>query len=210
MVEKERQVQKLLEQGLYHYGHGEIGIAVELWKQVLELDPKNDVAREYLSIELGSAFEEKLSPKKKHVPAEKSPIYVSEKPKKTQRTEFGLGLQHLKAGKPELAYSLFNMLHDEEPDNPAYQAYLELSKAAIVKSFLKQVGDFSKVPVLKVSLSAITDYNLTEEQGFILSLINGETTFEDIVYLSPLPPFLTFSSLKHFLHADLIMLKGKE
>jgi len=209
-VEKDQQVQKLLEQGLYHYGHGEIGIAVELWKKVLELDPKNDVAREYLSIELGPAFEEKLSVKKKHIPTGKPPTHIPEQPKKSHRAEFSLGLQHLKAGKPEPAYSLFNALHDEEPDNPAYPAYIELSKTAIVKSFLKQVGDFGKVPVLKVSLSELTEYNLTEEQGFILSLINGETSLEDIIYLSPTPPFLTFSSLKHFLHTGLIVLKDKE
>lgn len=199
-----------MEQGLYHYGHGEIGIAVEYWKQVLELDPKNDIAREYLSIELGSSWVDKLGSKKKQAPPEKVPIYVADKQKKTQRAEFSLGQQHLKANKPELAYSLFNTLHDEEPDNPIYRAYLELSKTAIVKAFLKQVGAFTKVPVLKVGLSKITDYDLTEEQGFILSLINGETTFEDIVYLSPVPPFLTFASLKHFLRIGMIGLKDKE
>jgi tetratricopeptide (TPR) repeat protein len=208
-MDKEKQVQKLLEEGLYHYGHGEIGVAVELWKQVLELDSHNDIAREYLSIELGPAWSEKLKSRPKPASAEKAQIYVQEKPPKAHRAEFNLGQQQLRAGKCEDAFTIFRALLDNEPDNTSYKSYLELSKAALVREFLKKVGGFNKVPVLKVNLSKITEFKLSEEQGFILSLINGETSFEDIVYLSPVPPFVTFSSLKQFYQTGMIGLKEK-
>jgi hypothetical protein len=52
-MEKDSKIQQLLEQGLYRYGIGETGVAVDLWRQVVQIDPENEVAREYLSIELG-------------------------------------------------------------------------------------------------------------------------------------------------------------
>ena len=200
----------MLEQGLYHYGHGEIGLAVEMWKQVLEIDHKNEVAREYLGIELGSSWSEKIRDRDKKSAPEKMPIYEPVQPQKAHRAEFSLAQQHLRAGKPESAFSLFSTLAEQEPENPAYISFSELSKAALIKEFLKKAGSFEKVPVLKTSLSKLTEFNLTEEQGFILSLINGETSFEDIVYLSPVPPFLTFSSLWHFLEQGLIAIKAEE
>ena len=207
-MEQDKQVQKLLEQGLYHYGHGEIGMAVELWKQVLQIDPKNEVAREYLGIELGESWSEKISDKGK-TPLEKMPVYEPVKPKKMHRAEFSLAQQHLRAGKPEAAFSLFSMLAEQEPENSAYISFLDLSKCALVRQFLKKTGSFDKVPVLKASLSKLTELKLSEEQGFILSLINGETSIEDIVYLSPVPPFTTFSTLKYFLEKGLIAIKAE-
>jgi len=207
LVEQDKQVQKLLEQGLYHYGHGEIGMAVELWKQVLQLDPRNEVAREYLGIELGDSWSDKISDKAKTPPPGKMPVYEPAKPKKTHRAEFSLAQQHLRAGKPEAAFSLFSMLAEQDPENSAYVSFVDLSKCALVRQFLRNAGSFDKAPVLKTSIYKMTELKLSEEQGFILSLINGETSIEDIVSLSPVPPFTTFSTLKYFLEKGLIAIK---
>jgi hypothetical protein len=207
---QDKEVQKLLEEGLYHYGHGETGLAVELWKQVLELDPKNEVAREYLSIELGETWSDKLGAGEKRPALEKVQVYETVKPKRNTRPEFQLAQQHLKAGKPEAAFSLFATLAEQEPENTAYISFLDLSKCALVKQFLQKAGSFDKVPVLRTSLSQLTGHKLTEEQGFILSMINGETNFEDIVYLSPVSPFITFYTLKSFLEKGLIGIKAQE
>jgi len=206
----EKQVAKLLEQGLYHYGQGEIGLAVELWKQVLELDPRNEVAREYLSIELGSSWQEKITPSPKAAAPVMASVIATEPEKKSQPEEFNLAQQHLKSERAERAKILFEELCENEPGNMLYRAFFELSKVAIVKQLLVITHSFGNMPVLKVSLSKITDYQLTEEQGFILSLINGETSFEDMVYLSPVPPFVTFFSLNHFLQTGMIGLKDTE
>jgi len=206
-VEKNKQVSKLLEQGLYHYGHGETGLAVELWKQVVDVDPRNEVAREYLSIELGPDWMQKLKLSPTEEPAKAAPVFQVEKPQKIQRPEFSLAQQHLRSGNPDSAYLLFARLMQDEPDNFIYTSFFEMSKACMVTVFLKRAGGFGRVPVLKMQLSKIQELKLTLEQGFILSLINGETSLEDIVYLSPVPPFVTFSTLKNFYETGLIGLK---
>ena len=185
-MDKDAKIQKLLEDGLYHYGLGENSIAIEMWKQVIELDPENEVAREYLSIEIGPDWEQKLNLK----PAREKHISVSiTSPEKPTRDEFNLGQQHLLANKPERAFSLFLKLVEQEPDNQLYRAYLELSKASFFKLFNKQVGSLNAIPELNISPSKITELNLTEAEGFILSLINGEMSIEDILSVAPLPPF---------------------
>jgi|GEM_PF-1015132 len=209
-MDKDKKVQDLLEQGLYHYGLGQTSVAVDLWKQVIELDPNNEVAREYLSIELGLDWEEKSSEAGKKLDKDKlesvSAVKVS-KPGSEDRTyspEFGLGQEQLRAGQAGQGFQVFSKLADSEPGNLLYQSFMELSKVNLIKAFINRIGSLKKVPVLTVPVSALTDLKLTEEEGFILSLINGETSFEDIVSLAPVAPFTTFSTLKKLMELKVI------
>ena len=45
---KEERVSALLQQGLELYGTGEVGRAFVLWREVLELDPGNEEALDYM------------------------------------------------------------------------------------------------------------------------------------------------------------------
>jgi len=208
-MEKDSRVQKLLEQGLYHYGIGETNVAIELWRQVIGLDPKNEVAGEYLAIELGPYWQEKLNLKPAGTERVKPAVSALEKPAATLGPELELGRQHLLAGKPDQAFFLFVGLLEQEPDNSVYRAFLELSKAALFKAFISQVGGLGRIPLLAVSASKITDLRLNEEEGFMLSLINGEDSFGDILSLAPVPPFQAFYVLEKFMTLGLIRLKGQ-
>ncbi len=208
-MEKDSRVQKLLEQGLYHYGIGETSVAVELWRQVMALDPENEVAGEYLSIELGPYWQEKLNLKPFGPERAKPVVSALEKPTQTRGEEVGLGKQHLLAGKPDQAFLLFGGLLEQEPDNSVYRSYLELSKAALFKAFLNQVGGLDQAPLLAGSASKIMDLRLNEEEGFMLSLLNGEDSFRDILSVAPMPPFQAFYILKKFMTLGLLRLKGQ-
>jgi len=211
-MDKDKKVQDLLEQGLYHYGLGQTSVAVDLWRQVIELDPNNEVAREYLSIELGADWEEKGGEGGKRLDKDKleSVSGMVSKQSLAERAyspEFGLGQEHLRNKDAEQGFKVFSRLADLESGNLVYQSYLELSKVSLIKDFINRVGSLSRMPILVVRLSALTDLKLTEEEGFILSLINGETSFEDIVSLAPVAPFITFSTLKKLLELKVIGIK---
>jgi len=206
-MDRGEKIQKLLEQGLYHYGLGELGLALEIWKQALELDSECEVCREYLSIELGPDWEEKLNLKPKKEKPEVS-VPGPEKSGKPLRDEFKLGQQHLRAGRPDLALSLFTSLVNSEPREQVYYSYLEMSKAALFKQFLSRLGSLAKVPELNLGGEKITELNLNEEEGFILSLINGEMSLEDILSLAPFPPFESVFILEKFYRSGLIKIKG--
>ncbi len=45
---KEQRIARLLNQGLEHYGTGEVAEAILTWEEVLVLDPQNPDARDYL------------------------------------------------------------------------------------------------------------------------------------------------------------------
>lgn len=206
-MDKQRKIQKLLEQGLYHYGLGESEIAIDVWKQALELDPECEVCREYLSIELGPDWEEKIGLKSGKTEPAVAKASRMDEPEKPLRDEFKLAQQHLKTGKPELAHSLFMSLTASDPGNSLYHSYLELSKVAFFKKLVNQAGGLLKVPELNLGGRKIRELNLNEEEGFILSLINGEMTLENILSLAPLPPFGTVFILEKFLRSNLIRFK---
>ncbi len=206
-MEKQEKIQKLLEQGLYHYGLGESGVAVELWKQVLEIDPENETAREYLEIELGKDWQKKLGLVEKTpqpephdlIPEKLSPI----------SDELIKAKDLLEEQRYDDALKIFNQLSETPAEDQVLaQALFELTKAHLIKHFLDKVGGLSKIPYLKISLNELRNFDLSEEQGFVLSLINGEMTLEDIILLAPLPPFRIFQFIRQFLEQGLIELKG--
>jgi len=196
-MNKEEQVQKLLEQGLYHYGIGENAVAVDLWKQVLELEPENETAREYLEIELGKDWEEKLGLKTKPAEPEPEPEpaikHLEKEAEPSLEQEFNQVRDFLAQGEIDSALEACGRFL-EKPTSGwlTARAYYELAKMRLVKKFITALGSLGKIPYLKVNLSELVNYDLSEEEGFVLSLVNGEMSLEDILSLSPTPPFKTF------------------
>ncbi len=196
--EKSLKLQELLEKGLYYYGLGENRMAVDLWKQVLEIDPESELAREYLEIELGTDGYP-LTTLQVSRPEE------SEAPKSIPA--FDRGQRLIYGDKPAEAAESFAQAYDDSNGELYYWAYAELAKTSLVKLLLGQIGSFDKVPELTKPMAEMAKMNFTEEQGFILSLITGDTSFEDVISLSPVPKYKTYQTIYRFLEAGVIRIK---
>jgi tetratricopeptide (TPR) repeat protein len=196
--EKSLKLRELLEKGLYYYGLGENRMAVDLWKQVLELEPENELAREYLEIELETDVYPSTTP-------EFPRPDKSEAPKSTP--VFTRGQKLIYEDKPAEAVESFAQAYDESSDQLYYWSYAELAKTSLIKLLLKQIGSFNRVPELTKPLAEMARMNFTEEQGFILSLITGDTSFEDVISLSPIPKYKTYLALYRFLEAGVIRIR---
>ncbi len=202
-------IKELLERGLYHYGLGEVDKALELWKQVLALDPENDTAREYIQIETGRAVEATPS---KEVPVAgeyHEPGPVPEPARSAPLSpEFIEGQQYLQRGEWETAMHKFGEAHRSDSSNPMYWAHVELSRARLIKEVIDQMGGMSSIPALTVPLNELVGRkSFTQEEGFVLSLISGETGFEDVISLSPLPRFQTYHIIYRLLSEGLVKIQ---
>ncbi len=51
------------------------------------------------------------------------------------------------------------------------------------------MGDTQAVPRLQVEPDAVTRLDLAPEAGFVLSLVDGSTTIEELISLSPMDAF---------------------
>ena len=118
---------------------------------------------------------------------------------------FMIGQQSLHVSDWEKAVHMFELACKADPQQPIYWAHMELARARLIKDVLEQMGGRSSVAVLKVSLNELSKTkNFTQEEGFVLSLITGDMSVEDLVALSPLPRYQTFFILFKLLKEDLV------
>lgn len=208
-MKAESTIQELLERGLYHYGLGEVQKALELWREVLRREPDNETAREYIEIETGRPVSAEVEPEEAIPQAE----VVEDSEIKSAgglRPEFMEGQRYLQRGEIEKASLAFESAHRQDSDNLLYWAHVELSRAKLIKDVRERLGDPASAPALKVPLTQlIGQKNFTQEEGFVLSLISGETDLDDIVALSPLPRFHTYRILHLLLQEDLVVTERK-
>jgi len=114
LKEKENEkVQKLLSEGIYNYKIGEYSIAVEKFNQVLNIDPENEYAKEYLKLALQA-----LQLQKDAEVTEDSPYYIIIKNLENE------GVKYLNQKNYQLALHFFQQIKDLFPLNKLANKYI--------------------------------------------------------------------------------------
>jgi tetratricopeptide (TPR) repeat protein len=187
---RSQQVARLLQEGLDHYGEGNASEAERCWSEVLFLDPENGEARDYLeSID----SEGEGSPGRR---AERGPDLA----------EDALGL--MRAGNLEAALELFETLLRRDADALEVESYLEMVRSKLLDRYRERVGGLEAVPHVRVSGEALLSFNLPATTGFLLSLVDGSTSVNDLISLSGLDPFDTLRALSGLLEAGVVECPG--
>jgi hypothetical protein len=70
------------------------------------------------------------------------------------------------------------------------------------------VGETGAVPELLIQPSAITRYQLPADAGFVLSLVDGETTVEQLIALSGMDAFEALRILNDLIDAGIAGLQS--
>lgn len=189
------EIQELLERGLHYYGLGEIPQALSYWRRVLDQDPANRTAAEYIEIATGQTLPVGPVTASEPAPAEEPATFSA---------EFVEGQQRLFAGDWAAAVRAFEAAGRNDPDHPLYWPHVELARARLIKDVIDQLdGSWPRLAVPITQL--ITRKDMTQEDGFVLSLINGDLGLSDLVSLSPLPRFATYAILHRLLAEQLVV-----
>jgi hypothetical protein len=181
----EAKIAGMLQEGLEFYGAGDFSRAFLTWNEVLELDPDNEEALDYLrdadrrSKPRDGAFEG----------ARRSPV------------DEARGLLRSEDAESALEY-LMSARTDGRLD---CEAMAELLRASLFTQYQEELGDLSRVPrVVGGSESQFRNRNLPASAGFLLSMIDGETQVSDLVSVSAMDPFETMRSLSCMFKADIL------
>ncbi len=199
---RKQEVTRLLKRGLNEYGLGDLASAIGHWEEALTLDPGNRAARDYLE----TAYEETTRSPGKAAPSSK-PVMTStesafDDEEDTPRTPFGAAsiklpesgeepntlvesaLAAYKEGRMEQAWADLQIAAEREPDRLDVQGYIAMMRSERARAFARQVGDQGRVIRLKQTMQELMQLNLTPDEGFLLSQIDGEVTIEQILNLS--------------------------
>jgi tetratricopeptide (TPR) repeat protein len=158
-------VARLLAEGLEHFGQDRVEQAIACWRMVLELDPSQREARDYLE----SAG-------------------VSPEAAGDSRARLAAALARADAGAPEEALALLVEATAGAPDDLEAQAALDLVRAQLYLRHRQRMSAAAR-PRLCVDPEQLMRLDLAPEAGFLLSLLDGRTRIEELVTVSGLDPF---------------------
>jgi hypothetical protein len=87
------------------------------------------------------------------------------------------------------------------PDDLSLRGYTEILRNTIVRDFLAHPKGMQAVPKLTAEfLSNFDRFNLTAQEGYLMSLIDGRLHLQKLLILSPFDPFTTLFNLAKLQH----------
>jgi hypothetical protein len=104
----------------------------------------------------------------------------------------------------ESALGLFLVAAQLDPDRFEIEGYVDLVRSRLLKRYRERIGDLQAVPRLLISGGEIMRFNLAPDGGFMLSLVDGSTSFEQLVSLSGMVAFEAFRNLSALLDAGIL------
>jgi hypothetical protein len=82
------------------------------------------------------------------------------------------------------------------PDDLSLRGYTEIIRNTIVRDFLAHPKGMQAVPKLSADfLTNFDRFNLTAQEGYLISLIDGRLDLQKLLVLSPFDPFTTLFNL---------------
>ena len=85
---------------------------------------------------------------------------------------------------------------NRHPDVIALRGYIEIIRTVVVKDFLANSQGIRAIPKLSPEfLADFGRFNLSAQEGYLISLIDGRTNIEKLLKLSPFDPFTTIFNL---------------
>jgi tetratricopeptide (TPR) repeat protein len=187
---KRERIARLLREGLDHYGEGRSAEAARAWNEVLYLDPAHAEARDYLAT-LGNEA----------LPARRPPAPAAARAGGDLAED---ALRLMREGNLEAALELLEAASRRDASRMDLQGYLEMLKSRLHDRYRERVGGLRSVPKMHMRPDEVLRFNLPATAGFLLSLVDGQTSIEDLVSLSGLDAFEALRVLAGLLDAGII------
>lgn len=107
----------------------------------------------------------------------------------------------LKQNGPWHTYAKLVEARNAYPNDLALKGYVEIVRNTIVREFIEHPKGMQAVPKLSAEfLTNFDRFNLSAQEGFLVSLIDGRMDISKVMILSPFDPFTTLFNLAKLQH----------
>ena len=171
---KRADLERLLAEGLEHYGEDAIGKAIQTWRLVLDIDPHSAEALDY--IHTADRREQR------HLP-------FAEQMSDTTRNVVHAAGGLIEKRDWEGALDLLRSVEDSEPASLEFEATVELVRSRLLRHYTERVANLDGVPAVRADSADLTGLDLPSEAGFMISLIDAKTRLTDLISLSGMDAF---------------------
>ncbi|MCL4478678.1 MAG: hypothetical protein M1381_06195 [Deltaproteobacteria bacterium] len=184
---KNEEILHLFEHGLDTFAQGDFVGSQRIWKKILERDPGNELAMDYINgTEEEIPFEDK---------------------KGSYKELLDEAIRLIGKNEPEPAYELLQMIIIDNPGDEKAKEFFNTTKGILLNNYLNEIGSTRAVPKLKKEMEDIMKINLSKEAAFIVSLIDGSSSIDDLLALSGLETFPFMRNAVMLIRNDIITLK---
>jgi len=189
MAANKQEVDRLLREGLDHYGADDVAAAVAVWNRVLELDPTNVDARDYIEAAGSDAAGDDSEPDAGH--------------REASVLEEALALAA--GGNLADAYALLEGgLAPRDLDLPAL-AVVELVRGRLLPAYRERFAS-GGAPRLAIAAGELSKFHLPAHASFLVSLCDGHTDVGELAEAAGMDEFDTLHNLKGLVDAGLVRL----
>ncbi len=109
--------------------------------------------------------------------------------------------ESLKQYGPWHTYAKLIEARNAYPNDLSLRGYVEIVRNTIVREFLEHPKGMQAVPKLSAEfLTNFDRFNLSAQEGFLVSLIDGRMDISKLMILSPFDPFTTLFNLAKLQH----------
>jgi hypothetical protein len=176
----ERKLSSLLQQGLEFYGTGDVARAFLSWSEVLEIDPGNEEALDYMR-----DADRRSKPRGENVGS------IVEDARRLLRAE-----------NEEAALELLSSAPSE--GCLEMEAMIELLRSSLFRRYRGELGGLTQIPRMVEDNSDLQGRNLPSSAGFLLSMIDGLMSLSDLVSVSGMDRFEALRSIYRMHEAGIL------
>lgn len=190
-------IERLVREGLDAFGIGDVDRAVECWQGALRLDPDHAEAREFLETALSSSRDGSLAPPPSE-PGEdplSSESLLRDARELVRRDDLESALDHL------------TLVAQLDPGRGEVQGYIDMVRSRLLRRYRAKLGERRWVPRVVAKPEAIKRYNLSADAGFLLSLLDGATSVEQLLSLSGMDAFQALRILSRLVDAGIAVIE---
>ncbi|MBU1896536.1 hypothetical protein KKB55_02055, partial [Myxococcota bacterium] len=80
--------------------------------------------------------------------------------------------------------ALIDQILARDPESLAAQGFLRLYAAQSTRIYQERLGTLSRAPKVKLNARALQRRSMNHRAGFLLSQVDGRTSFEDLIIIS--------------------------
>jgi len=200
-------LKRLVRAGLDHFGLGDVANAVRCWEAVLRIDPDHAEALDYLQAAGGGGDARSEGPEPGLAEAVAS-ASTEVHPETSAARLVEEARARLDGEDLEGALDLFRAAADLESVEIEVEGYIDMLRSQLLQRYRKRVGERGAIPKLLIQPSAITRFQLPADAGFVLSLVDGETTIDELIALSGMDAFDALRILNDLVDAGIAGLES--
>lgn len=190
-------IQRLLREGLDLYGADEVSAAIVTWQKVLEIDPDNAEALDYLS----------TADRRQH-PRDPAPNAGPSTTRTSHNVTARAAGLLLRQGDFAAAVGLLESITGPDSHALDHQAILDLSRGCLYADLCERVGHLDRVPRACGEAGDPKQWDLPANAGLVLSMIDGEICLEDLVALSGMDALDALQAVCDLLDAGVVEMEG--